>query len=243
MDIIIENDYATLSRRIASDTAALLNSFEQPLFCPTSGDTPAGLYAELVQLQSANNMHFSNCLFVGLDEWLGMNGSDEGSCRYSLDRQFFFPAGISNQQICFFDGKATDPIAECARIEQYIAANGGLDLAVVGLGLNGHVGMNEPGTPADIRSHVSNLAPQTIATGQKYFNKPTPLTQGLTLGLGTLLEAKHIFLMVNGSKKANIVQKVVEGHISADVPATLLKQHPSFTIYLDKSAAVLIEDL
>jgi len=241
MKIIVSENYEALSRQIAADVAEVLINLERPLFCPTSGDTPKGLYAALLDLQKAGKINFSNCLFVGLDEWTNMNGEDEGSCRQSLDVHFFGPAGIAAEQVCFFDGKNTNGEAECKKVEDFIAANGGIDLVVLGLGLNGHVGMNEPGTPADIRSHVSILDPQTAQTGQKYFTRPTALATGLTLGIATLLSAKHIFLMVNGSRKAAIVKHVVDTDATESIPATLLKGHPGFHIYLDKAAAAFIE--
>lgn len=241
MKIIVSNSYETLSATIAKDVTETLSQSDHPLFCPTSGDTPKGLYKELVKLQQQKHADFSNWFFVGLDEWMDMNGEEEGSCRYSLDQQFFYPAGITEEQICFFDGKATDPEAECKKAEDFITKHGGLDLVVIGLGLNGHVGMNEPGTPADTRCHISELDPQTAQTGQKYFNKPTALSKGLTLGIGTLLSAKHIFLMVNGSKKAQIVKRVTDSEPTTTIPATLLKGHRDFRIYLDADAAALIK--
>lgn len=241
MKIIVSDSYETLSATIAKDVVETLKQSDHPLFCPTSGDTPKGLYKELVNLQQQMQADFSNWFFVGLDEWMGMNGDDEGSCRHSVDQQLFYPAGISNEQICFFDGKAADPEAECKKAEDFIVNHGGFDVVVIGLGLNGHVGMNEPGTPADSWSHISELDPQTAQTGQKYFNKPTALSKGLTLGIATLLSAKHIFMMVNGSKKAQIVKRVIESEPTMEIPATLLKGHADFRIYLDKEAAALIE--
>ena len=103
--------------------------------------------------------------------------------------------------------------------------------------MNGHIGMNEPNTPINSRSHIIELDPITISVGQKYFNKPQPLTKGITLGIATLLEAKHILLVVNGAKKADIVKQVIEGPISESIPASLLRNHPNCSIYLDEAAA------
>lgn len=241
MKIIVSENYEALSKQIATDVAEILDQPDHPLFCPTSGDTPKGLYAALLDLQKENKVDFSNWLFVGLDEWTDMNGDDEGSCRQSLDQHFFGPAGITDAQVCFFDGKQNDGEAECNKVEDFINRNGGIDLVVIGLGLNGHVGMNEPGTPANIRSHISTLDAQTVQTGQKYFNRPTPLTTGLTLGIATLLSARHVFLMVNGNRKAAIVKHVIDADATEAIPATLLKEHADFRIYLDKEAAAFIE--
>jgi len=103
--------------------------------------------------------------------------------------------------------------------------------------MNGHIGMNEPNTSIQTRSHIINLDPLTVEVGQKYFKKPQPLDKGITLGIETLLEAKHIILVVTGAKKAAIVKQVLEGPISEAVPASLLRNHPNCSIYLDKAAA------
>jgi galactosamine-6-phosphate isomerase len=112
-----------------------------------------------------------------------------------------------------------------------------MDVAILGVGMNGHVGMNEPGTPINTRSHVTELAPTTQQVGQKYFVKEQKLTKGITLGLKTLMEAKNIMLLISGKHKADITQKILEDAVSEDLPATLLRNHPALKIYLDSDAA------
>jgi len=170
-----------------------------------------------------------------------MNETDEGSCRHSLNDQLFYPLKIAGDKICFFDGRAKDLNNECARIENFIHKHGGIDVAVLGLGMNGHVGMNEPSTSPSLRSHVATLDPITQQVGQKYFKKQQHLSQGITLGIATLLESKHIFLLVSGKRKAAIVKKVIEGDITEEVPASLLRNHQNLKIYLDADAAEIIQ--
>jgi len=169
-----------------------------------------------------------------------LNGDDEGSCRFHLDNQLFNPLGVAKDKIGFFDGKEKDLTNECENVENFIAQHGGIDIAILGLGMNGHIGMNEPGTPAALRSHVIELHNQTKEVGQKYFEKEQQLSKGITLGLATLMEARTIILLVSGGHKAKIVQQVLEGEISEQLPASLLRRHPGLQIYLDKSAAALI---
>jgi galactosamine-6-phosphate isomerase len=169
MNIFIGESYEALSQRAAEDTLAFLQTKEAPLICPASGYSPTGLYRHLVKLVQEKNVDTSRWHFVALDEWLGMNGSDEGSCRYMLDVQLFHPLHIPPHRICFFDGKSTDLQAECKRAEAFIGVHGGIDIAIVGIGRNGHIGMNEPGTPADAGVHVASLHPDTQQVGQKYF--------------------------------------------------------------------------
>ncbi|MGZ3950147.1 MAG: 6-phosphogluconolactonase [Flavisolibacter sp.] len=240
MNIQVFPTYDALSNQAADDLIALLAMVDQPLVCVASGDSPAGLYKELVYRVKNNEADISELFFVGLDEWAGMNGDDEGSCRFHLNNQFFKPLQIREERIGFFDGRSNNPEEECTRIENFIRQHGGIDVAILGLGMNGHVGMNEPGTPPQLHSHVTKIDPLTQKVGQKYFSQQKELSHGLTLGLATLKEAKHIMLIVNGEHKASIVHQVLEGKISEELPASLFRHHASITIYLDKSAAQLI---
>jgi len=178
-----------------------------------------------------------NWLFLGLDEWVGMNAADEGSCRHHLDLELLGPLQIPEGRICFFDGRASDLEAECQRIEKFINDHGGIDVAVLGLGMNGHIGMNEPGVSVNTRSHVIDLHPTTKAVGQKYFKEEKELAQGITLGVTTLLDANNLIVVISGKHKADIAQKIIEEEISENLPATLLRNHPALKIYLDSDAA------
>jgi galactosamine-6-phosphate isomerase len=241
MQRIIESTYEALGERAASDLLQLVQGVQAPLICPTSGSTPAALYSALVKLLQKESIDYSHWHFVGLDEWAGMNGNDVGSCRHFVNQTLFEPLGIREEQICFFDGRAADPKKECTRVEAFIQQQGGITAAIVGLGLNGHVGMNEPGTPASLRAHVAQIAEETRVVGQKYFDSAKELSKGLTLGLATLLDAKHVFLVANGTKKAAIVQKISTEAPTEALPATLLKNHPGFRMYLDAEAAALLD--
>jgi glucosamine-6-phosphate isomerase len=240
MELIVYDSYAELSLRAAEDLIRCMGSRKDPLLCVASGDSPAGLYKNLVAKARRKDLDVSDWNFLGLDEWVGLNGGDEGSCRYHLDREFFGPLHVPESKLCFFDGRAADLETECRMAESYILDHGGIDAIILGLGLNGHVGMNEPGTPVSIRTHISVLDPITAQTGQKYFKEARTLTDGITLGLGTILDSRHIFLLVSGAKKAAIVKKVLEGEISERVPASMLLGHPGLRIYLDKEAASLL---
>ncbi len=236
MKILIEKDYKSLSEKAARDLVNLLGEKKEPLLCVPSGDSPVGLYQHLVQLKQGKEIDTSGWRFISLDEWMGMNANDAGSCTYYLNKQLLAPLQVDPEKTFLFDGKA-DAQKQCEQMEQFIQQYGGIDVAILGLGLNGHIGMNEPGTSPSQRSHISDIDPLTQQVGQKYFDEPKQISQGLTLGLATLLEAKHIMLLVSGEKKAAIVQKVLEGAISESVPASLLKNHPSIFVYLDKEAS------
>ncbi len=240
MEVFIADTYEDISNQAADVVIQLMTSVEDPLLCPASGDSPVGLYKELVEKIHKNEVNVFSWHFVGLDEWAGMNGSDEGSCRFHLNNQLFNPLRISKEQICFFDGRADDLHSECEKTESFIAEHEGIQVAIVGIGTNGHVAMNEPGTPPALRSHVADIDPVTQQAGQKYFKEPKLISQGITLGLATLMEAQHIILVANGSHKAEIVKRLITEEISEQLPATLLRNHPSLKIYLDREAAQLI---
>ena len=240
MKRFITDTYAELSQQAAEDLVQLTANKEEPIVCTASGDTPAGLYNALFDKVKNKQADIKGWYFVGLDEWVGMNGDDQGSCRFHLNNQLFNRLQIKDNRIVFFDGKAKDLEKECETVESFIFQHGGMDVAIVGLGMNGHIGMNEPGTSPNKRSHVTELDPVTQKVGQKYFKQAQELTAGITLGLGTLMESKYIMLLVSGSHKATIVKQVLEGEITEDVPASLLRNHPGLRIYLDKEAAQLL---
>jgi len=241
MKIVIKDSYKAMSEQAANDLVELMDHSVSKLVCLASGDTPSGVFEVLVNRQKSGSIDLSQWKFVGLDEWAGMNGADEGSCRYHINKQFFTLLHISEDNICFFDGRANLQ-AECRRTEDFIKRHNGIDVVILGLGLNGHVGMNEPGAPPLEHSHVSAIDEETQRVGQKYFTSPHDLSQGVTLGLGNIMESRQVILLVSGAHKAKIVKRIIEGESSENVPASLLRSHPSLTIYLDKEAAQLLNN-
>ncbi len=240
MEIIISDNYGAMSDAAANRVISAMAKRPNPLLCPASGDTPAGLFHEITRLAAAGKIDTSNWSFVALDEWVGMNGADEGSCRFNLDRQLFVPLNVSPARLAFFDGRSPDLEKECSQVESFIKEKGGIDACILGLGMNGHIGMNEPGTSPTLRSHVAELAEVTRKVGQKYFTKETTLEKGITLGLQTIMESREIILLVSGAKKAEVVRKFIQAEPSADFPATLLRSHPGLILYLDEAAAKLL---
>ncbi len=235
MDIFLEKDYNTLSTAAAKHLLSLARKKQSPLVCAASGDSPAGLYREIIAQKNANETDSWN--FVGLDEWQGMNASDEGSCQWHLHQQLFGPLKVDASRICFFDGRASSLEAECQRVDQFISDHGGIDIAVIGLGSNGHIGMNEPQRDPTLTAHIAELDDSTIKTAQKYFKKETTITGGLTLGIASILAAKHIFLIVSGTHKAAIINQLMESEPTPALPVTWLKNHPNAYLYLDEAAA------
>ena len=241
MKLFITDTYTELSQQAAEDLVQLTANKNRQVVCTASGDTPAGLYKALFDKVKIKEADISDWYFLSLDEWVGMNGNDQGSCRFHLNNQLLNPLRVASEKIIFFDGKASDLQHECDKIENFIQRTGPIDVTILGLGLNGHVGMNEPDTSITKRSHISKLDPLTAQTGQKYFTSETPLSEGITLGLANLMESKHILLLVSGAKKAAIVKQVLYGEVSEKIPGSLLHNHPGLRVYLDKDAAQLLQ--
>ncbi|MEZ0607461.1 glucosamine-6-phosphate deaminase [Fibrella sp. WM1] len=237
MNVRVFPDYAALSQQAAQHIAHLIRQKPNAVLCLASGDTPIGTFQHLNAMAQAGEIDLNHCLFVGLDEWVGFGPADVGSCAYYLYRDLFTPARIRPEQIAYFDAKADDLQAECRRIDRIIADAGGLDFLLVGIGVNGHIALNEPGTSFSLRCHVSQLAESTISVGQKYFTQETPLTQGITLGLQHLTDAHEVMLMASGPRKAAIVQEALHGPVIEQVPASILQTHPNALVWLDEAAA------
>ena len=235
--ISIYPDYDTMSLAAAERVISLLAKKPNAVICLPSGSTPLGLFKTLVSANQKGAVDFTQCVFVGLDEWVGMGAGDEGSGRELLDRDFFKPIGLRERQIVFFDGKAPNPQSECDRVNKIVAGLGGLDMIVLGVGMNGHLALNEPGSAWDEYAHLTELDPLTVQVGQKYFNKPTVLTKGITLGIRHILDSKTAILLASGKSKAQIISRALAFPVTTDFPATALQNHLNAEIILDQEAA------
>jgi glucosamine-6-phosphate isomerase len=238
--INIYPNYTIMSSAAAGRVIDLMNHKPESVVCFPSGSSPKGMFDALVTANQNGRVDFSKCVFIGLDEWIGLGAGDDGSCRDLLDRDFLKPVGLRDDQVVFFDGKAFDPQAECDRINKIVESLGGLDLIILGVGMNGHLALNEPGTSWDTYAHISELDPVTVEVGQKYFNQPTTLTRGITVGIRHILEARAAILLASGSAKAPVVRRALAFPVSKDFPATVLQNHLNAEFILDAEAAELI---
>ena len=234
MEIKVFEDHKALSKAVAEHILSLIKDKPSATIVLTSGDTPRQSYDMLAQISKTEE--FKDVLIIGLDEWVGIPAENEGSCQYIVSKHLLNPLGISALNYTFFNATAADLTKECERIDSLIAARGGLDLMLVGVGLNGHIGLNEPGSSFDAGCQITDLAPITVEIGQKYFSTATPLTKGITIGLGHLLKAKEAILMASGLGKAPILQRIQNEEISEELPASVFKLHPNGKIWIDKAA-------
>jgi glucosamine-6-phosphate isomerase len=240
MQTQIFQTYDILCKNVAEKIVESVSKKPNALICLGSGDTPIGVFEYLVKMKNNGEVDFSNTHFVGLDEWLGMDENDEGSCFYTMYQKLFIPLKLEANQIHCFNAKSEDLENECKKINDLIKENGGLDLILLGIGTNGHLAMNEPGTPFNIGCHVSKLADSTISTGQKYFKSETPLQLGITVGLKHIAETKEIMLMANGAKKAEIIHKTIYSKPDISLPSSILKSLNNVLVMLDDQAASLL---
>jgi len=226
-----------MSRAAADLVIEQIKSKPGSLLCFPSGDSPAGMFKYLVADAHEGKVDFSKCYFVGLDEWVGMGKEDEGSCTNFLFEHFFTPMGIKPDKMLFFDARSADLDSACKTMDDFIKLHGRLDIMLVGIGMNGHIGLNEPGTAFNLYAHHSPLAPVTISVGQKYFKQQTTLTEGITLGLKHLKEAKIPMLIASGVKKAGIIAQALEGEVTDQLPASIFQTLRSAIVILDEGAA------
>lgn len=237
----IFKDYQTLSQHAAAEIIDMVTIKPEAVLCLASGDTPRLMCKLMTERAIREKVDFNHCTFIGLDEWLGIPPENEGSCHFFFQTQVFKPLQLSPSQVHLFNALSEDPAQECLLMDKIIREKGGIDLMIVGVGMNGHIGFNEPGTSFDYYSHVIDLDSTTTIVGQKYFARPVPLKQGITLGLKHLLESKKAIVLANGIKKAAIIKKALEDKISSQTPASIIRLHPQGTLMLDEEAASLMK--
>ena len=235
MNISIKEDYNDLSKATANLIIELVKQKPDAMLCLASGDSPTGTYQHLIIAANTGKVSFKQCVFIGLDEWLDIDADQPGATKYYLKSNFLdkIEAGV----IHFFDPSDPDLESECRKMEKLIDENGTIDLLLAGIGLNGHIGLNEPGVDFNLGVHVNNLASSTITSAQKYFGGSVDLKQGITLGIQNILKARKLVLIASGEKKANIISKALHDKVNNQVPATIIQQHPDCEVILDKAAA------
>jgi glucosamine-6-phosphate isomerase len=234
---IIYRDYEELSVETAKLITQIIRDKPDALLCFPAGETSLGTFQELVKIHLAHEADFSQCKIVGLDEWVESGVMKSENCFHFLKKHLFDPIGFKSENMCFFDGEAQDLQNECLLSDQFIKTNGGIDIMLLGLGMNGHIGLNEPGTNFDAYSHVVELDELTKNVAQKYFSLKTSLSQGITLGMKHVMEARTVILQVSGQKKSAIVKRLLETEITNDFPASLVQKHSNAYLLLDPEAA------
>jgi len=236
MELKVYNNYNDLSAAAAEIIIDCVKSKPDALLCFATGDTPKLAYQMVAEKVVKENIDFSKCFMIGLDEWMGISPENTGSCHWFLHEYLFKPVNIDLSQVHLFDAFAKDEEAECKKMNKLIAANG-IDLMVVGVGMNGHIGFNEPGTDIESLAHVAILDETTKTVGQKYFRDKVSIEKGITVGLKQVMQAEKLLVMANGKKKAPVIKRVVEEHLNTDFPASLIQVHKNSLLMIDDEAA------
>jgi glucosamine-6-phosphate isomerase len=242
MKVNIFSTYNEMSAATADFLIAHVLQKPNALLCLASGDTPTGTLKNLVNAAQQHQADFSQSDFVGLDEWVGMDKSIEGSCQHYIYTNFFDLLKIPQEKIKFFNAKAHDLRAECRVIDKFIADKDQIDLLLVGVGVNGHIGLNEPGSAFDTLCHVVPLAESTKKGAEKYFNDSKVLKEGITIGLAHMLKAKTVIVIASGAKKSAIIRQIIEGPVTESVPGSVLQRHPNVHFFIDQEAASALAD-
>lgn len=240
MEMNILTNYDEMSKATAKFIIEYVNHKPDSMLCLAGGDTPLRTFDYLVEAEKNGRVDFSQCKFVSLDEWVGLGKNVKGSCQETLYRSLYDRITIAEEQICFFNGLAVDMEEECKRMDRFITTQGKIDLILLGIGLNGHLGFNEPNVNPKLHSHVVELDSVTKEVSSKYFEEKVEVKQGISLGLQHIVEANIVILMANGAKKAEIIKETVEGEKTIKVPSSLLQELSNVHFFLDKEAASLL---
>lgn len=237
MKIEIYEDTQKLGEAEAKRIARLLKQKPDALLCVPAGASGVCVFEQLIKMNQAGEVDFSQAYIVGLDEWCDFPFY-EGSARWILDTSFFNFINIDRKKMCMFQSAPANPEQECCRVEEFIRQRGGIDYIMLGVGMNGHVALNEPGVDLTEGAHVAQIASKTIEVSAKYFEHGMPvIRRGLTLGYRNIFEAKQVVMILNGQHKAPIVKKLLETPITSDFPATNIKTCGRARIVMDQAAA------
>jgi glucosamine-6-phosphate deaminase len=230
-------DYEAMSAAAADAVAERLREDPSTVFLLPTGTTPLGMYRRLVEMYRRGEISFSKATFFNLDEYLGLPPDHPASYHVYMKENFYGHIDADPDRIFVPNGAAPDPKAECERYEATIREAGGIDVCVLGIGRNGHIGFNEPGAPFDSRTRVVRLSESTRLVNAGDFDSDRAPEYAITVGMATIFESREVLLLASGTNKAAVVTAAVEGDVSESVPASMLKDHPNTTLFLDEDAA------
>lgn len=238
MEVIILKDRAAAAWLAAELIADTIREKPVAVLGLATGRTMEAVYERLVRLHCEEGLDFSGVRTFNLDEYVGLPAEHEQSYRYYMDRHLFSRVNIRRENTHLPDGCAADLDEECRRYERAIRACGGIDLQLLGLGEDGHIGFNEPLSALMSRTRVKALSPKTIEQNGPLFGDPARMPRrAITMGVGTILESRRCVALVTGERKAEILAKAVEGPITAMISATALQLHPRCVYIVDEAAA------
>lgn len=243
MKLYIEKDYEQMSKLAAKLIADKVHSKENCVLGLATGSTPIGTYKELIKQYQAGTLSFAKVKTVNLDEYYGLEPEHEQSYAYFMRDNLFNHIDLPQDAFRLPSGTAKNIEEECKDYEKHIEALGGVDLQLLGIGHNGHIGFNEPAASFALYTHQTYLDERTIEANTRFFaSKDEVPTQAITMGIGTIMKAGEIILLASGKDKADIIQRLLEGDtVNPMLPASILKLHPHVHVIVDEAAASLLK--
>lgn len=242
MKVVKLADYDVLSNYACKLVTNVLNKEENPVIGLATGSTPEGLYDCLIEQYKQGLLNFENVTTFNLDEYVGLDENHPGSYRYYMREKLFDHINIKLDNVHMPSGTEEDLKKHCEEYEQKIKNAGQIDLQILGVGVNGHIGFNEPGTPFSSKTHVVELKESTRKVNSRFFNHIDEVpNKAVTMGIETIMSAKEVVLLISGEAKQETVRAFMESDISEDFPASVLKQHPNFKLVVDEEAYALVK--
>ena len=243
MKIIVTKDYEAMSDEALKVILNVVKGNPSAVLGLATGTTPLGLYARIVQDHRTNGTSYKNIRTVNLDEYVGLDINSDQSYVYFMRKNLFEQIDIPLENTNIANGKAANADRECERYNKLLDSMQ-QDIQLLGIGSNGHIAFNEPGTPFGSVTHVVNLAESTIKDNARLFEKEEDVPrQALTMGLKNIMHAKRVLILANGANKAKAVYGLVHGPVTEAVPASVLQLHPDCTLICDESAAALLKEI
>ena len=242
MELIVVKNYEEMSKKAASIISSQVVIEPNSVLGLATGDTPLGMYKELIKKYKENEVDFSKVKTFNLDEYYGLERDNIQSYYFYMINNFFEFINIDSNNINIPNGTSNDIEEDCLNYERKIKEAGGIDIQVLGIGVNGHIGFNEPNVNFEAQTHLVNLNENTIKSNARFFNSIDEVPKkAISMGIKTILQSKKIILLASGESKAEAVYNTVNGKISPEIPSSILQLHQNVTIILDESAAKLLQ--
>ena len=238
MEVFIYQKYAEMSQAAAKVVADIINLKPNAVLGLATGSTPLGLYKELVRMHKEESLDFSHVATFNLDEYVGLPPGHPQSYHYFMHENLFKDINIEPQNVHIPSGTTSNYQAFCQWYEQRIEQCGGIDVQILGIGSDGHIAFNEPGSSLGSRTRIKTLSKETIEDNARFFTKKKEVPiYAITMGVGTVLEARKLLLLANGANKAKAIAEAIEGPVSCMCTASVLQLHPDSSLFLDNEAA------
>lgn len=242
MRLIVTKNYEEMSKVAAKEMAEDIKRNPEIVLGLATGGTPVGMYKELIRMYNEGELDFSKVTSINLDEYVGLSGDHDQSYRYFMNTNLFNHINIDKNNTFVPNGLAENVEEECMAYDDRIQDMGGIDLQLLGLGANGHIGFNEPGEALSVGTHLTDLKESTIEANARFFDSIYDVPRkAITMGLGGIMKAKKIMVIASGEGKAEVVKAMMSGKITTEIPATMLQMHRDVILIVDEDAAKLLK--